>query len=104
VSLPIPDAEAILGNRLGNPVKGHRYVIGFATPSGKVLAIHREASETRVWFQPLAPTKIHGIHVMDRPSASLLDHDKRRQFIAKHRIHQGFTMSPLIHLTFPAPH
>lgn len=51
MTLKIADAEAILRSRLGEPAKPPTdYVIGFTTPSGKVLAIHREANETRVWF------------------------------------------------------
>jgi hypothetical protein len=56
VTLQIANAEAVLRSRLGDPVKSPtEYVIGFKTPTGKVLAVHREANETRVWFQPPAP-------------------------------------------------
>lgn len=56
MTLGIPEAEAILRSRFGEPAKPPTdYVIGFGTPSGKVLAIHREATETRIWFQSPAP-------------------------------------------------
>lgn len=38
------------------------------TLSGKVLAIHREANETRIWFQPPGPPHLDGVHLMDGPS------------------------------------
>jgi hypothetical protein len=69
MTLAIPDAEAILRSRLGEPAKSPTdYVVGFTTPSGKVLAIHREASQTRVWFQPPEPPKLEGVRLMDSPS------------------------------------
>ncbi|MCP5365987.1 MAG: hypothetical protein H6907_17680 [Hyphomicrobiales bacterium] len=69
MTLAIQDAEAVLRARLGEPAKPPTdYVIGFLTPAGKVLAIHREASETRIWFQPPAPPDLDGIVFMDSPS------------------------------------
>lgn len=69
MTLAIADAEAILRSRLGEPVKPPTdYVVGFSTPSGKVLAIHREATETRIWFQPPAPPNFEGVHLMDAAS------------------------------------
>ncbi|MGK7062321.1 hypothetical protein AB4853_38205 [Bradyrhizobium sp. 1050_B9_N1_2] len=63
------DAEATLRSRLGKPAKPPTdYVIGFSTPTGKVLALHREASETRIWFEPPAPPKLDGVRLMDNPS------------------------------------
>jgi hypothetical protein len=65
MTLAIADAEAILRSRLGEPAKPPTdYVVGFTTPSGKVLAIHREASETRVWFQAPRPPNLAGVHLM----------------------------------------
>lgn len=69
MTLAIADAEAILRSRLGEPAKPPTdYVVGFATPSGKVLAIHREANETRIWFQPPAPPNLDGVSLMDSAS------------------------------------
>jgi hypothetical protein len=69
MTLAIADAEAILRLRLGEPAKPPTdYVVGFKTPSGKVLAIHREASETRIWFQPPAPSDLDGVHLLDAAS------------------------------------
>jgi hypothetical protein len=69
MTLAIADAEAILRSRLGESAKPPTdYVVGFTTPSGKVLAIHREANETRIWFQPPEPPKLDGVRIMDSPS------------------------------------
>lgn len=69
MTLRILEAESILRSRLGDPVKPPtNYVIGFKTASGKVLAIHREASETRIWFQGPQPPHIDGVSVLARPS------------------------------------
>jgi hypothetical protein len=69
MTLAITDAEAILRSRLGEPAKPSTdYVVGFTTPSGKVLAIHREANETRIWFQPPAPPNLNGVRLMDSAS------------------------------------
>jgi hypothetical protein len=69
MTLAIADAEAILRSRLGEPAKPPTdYVVGFTTPSGKVLAIHREASETRVWFEAPKPPDFDGVRLMTAPS------------------------------------
>jgi hypothetical protein len=69
MTLAIADAEAILRSRLGEPAKPPTdYVVGFTTPSGKVLAIHREPTETRIWFQPPAPPNLDGVRLMDSAS------------------------------------
>lgn len=69
MTLAIAEAEAILRARLGEPIKSPTdYVIGFATPSGKTLAIHRQASETRIWFQPPGPPLFEGVRTMEQPS------------------------------------
>ncbi len=69
MTLAISEAESILGTRLGPPAKpATQYVIGFRTPSGKVLAIDRRAAETRVWFEPPEPPDIDGVQLMERPS------------------------------------
>ena len=64
MSVPIPTAESILRARLGEPGKEVKYVLGFTTATGKVLALHRTASETRLWFLPPAPPKIDGVVLM----------------------------------------
>lgn len=49
IVLNVAQAEAILRSKFGEPAKPPTdYVIGFKTLSGKVLAIHREATETRI--------------------------------------------------------
>jgi hypothetical protein len=69
MTLGIADAETILRSRLGEPAKlPTDYVVGFTAPSGKVLAIHREATETRIWFQPPAPPNLDGVRLMDTAS------------------------------------
>lgn len=69
MTLQIANAEAVLRSRLGDPVKSPtEYVIGFKTPTGKVLAVHREANETRVWFQPPAPPALEGVQLMKSAS------------------------------------
>ena len=56
MSLPVAVAEQILRGRFGEPAKPPtQYVIGFKTSVGRVLALHREAGETRIWFEPPAP-------------------------------------------------
>jgi hypothetical protein len=56
MTLTVAEAEAILRSRFGEPANPLTdYAVGFRTPSGKVLAVHREASETLIWFQPPAP-------------------------------------------------
>ncbi|NEI73379.1 hypothetical protein GR212_27885 [Rhizobium lusitanum] len=64
MSVQIPTAERILRTRLGEPGKEVTYVLGFTTATGKVLALHRTASETRLWFLPPAPPKIDGVVLM----------------------------------------
>lgn len=65
MTLPIAIAEQILRKRFGEPAKTPtQYVIGFRTSSGRVLGLHREASETRIWFQPPAPPALAGIVLM----------------------------------------
>ncbi|WP_019196478.1 hypothetical protein [Afipia birgiae] len=69
MTLAIAEAEAILRSRLGEPAKPPTdYVVGFKTLSDKVLAIHREANETRLWFQPPAPPNLDGVRPMAGPS------------------------------------
>lgn len=69
MTLAIADAEAILQLRLGEPAKPPTdYVVGFKTPAGKVLAIHREATKTRIWFQPPAPPTFDGVRLLDSAS------------------------------------
>lgn len=69
MTLAIADAEAILRLRLGQPAKPPTdYVLGFKTPAGRILAIHREATKTRIWFEPPAPPPLDGVHLMDAAS------------------------------------
>lgn len=69
MTLAIAEAETILRTRLGEPAKPPTdYIVGFKTPSGKVLAIHREANETRIWFQPPSPPNLDGVRLMDAVS------------------------------------
>lgn len=69
MTLAIADAETILYSRLGGTAKPPTdYVVGFTTPSGKLLAIHREANETRIWFQPPEPPKFDGVRLIDSAS------------------------------------
>lgn len=43
MTLAIAEAESILRARLGEPAKTPtNYIVGFLTPSGKPLAIHRD--------------------------------------------------------------
>ena len=70
MTLAIAEAESILRARLGEPAKTPtNYIVGYLTPSGKPLAIHREASETRIWFEPPAPPKLDGLRLMDGASS-----------------------------------
>lgn len=59
------DAERVLRARYGEPAKAPTdYVIGFRTPAGRVLAIHRTIQETRIWFQPPEPPQMGGITLL----------------------------------------
>ncbi|MEH2679200.1 hypothetical protein GFM11_17980 [Rhizobium leguminosarum bv. viciae] len=65
MSVPVGTAEQILRRRYGEPVKAETdYVIGFRTSSGRVLALHRAASETRLWFLPPAPVDMEGVRLI----------------------------------------
>lgn len=65
MSVPITTTETILRARFGAPAKAPTdYVIGFKTPSGRVLAIHRTNSELSVWFQPPAPPEIDSVRLI----------------------------------------
>jgi hypothetical protein len=51
MSLSVAVAEQILRARFGEPAKPPtQYVVGFKTTVGRVLVLHREAGETRMWF------------------------------------------------------
>lgn len=65
MTLPIATAEKILRRRLGESVKEVKYVIGFKTSAGRVLALHRTLSETCIWFLPPAPTPIEGVKLIN---------------------------------------
>jgi hypothetical protein len=65
MSLPVAVAEKILLGRFGEPAKAPtQYVIGFKTSTGRIIALHREAGETRIWFQPPAPSRLEGVTLM----------------------------------------
>ncbi len=65
MTLKIADAESLLTARFGEPAKAPTdYVIGFRTRTGKMLAMHRQASETRIWFQPPTPPALDGVKVL----------------------------------------
>ncbi|HEV8036141.1 hypothetical protein [Yoonia sp.] len=65
MTLKTADAECLLSARLGEPAKAPTdYVIGFRTRTGKVLAMHRQASETRLWFQPPMPPAMDGVNLL----------------------------------------
>ena len=67
MSLHPSTAEGVLRARLAEPIKTHtQKVIGFKTAAGRILALHREAAETRVWFMPPAPPTIDGITLMPK--------------------------------------
>lgn len=87
MNLSILDAEAALRVRLGAPAKPPTdYVVGFSAPTGKVLDIHREANETRIWFQPPAPPKLEGVRLMDHApmlSASIDAQAARSSFASR---------------------
>lgn len=61
MTLPIPAAKAILRQRLGAPVKDVKYVYGFRTATGRVLALHPEQQETRLWYQPPEAPSLSGV-------------------------------------------
>jgi hypothetical protein len=65
MSLSVAVAEQILRARFGEPAKPPtQYVVGFKTTVGRVLALHGEAGETRMWFQPPAPPPLEGVTLM----------------------------------------
>lgn len=64
MTLPISTAKAILRQRLGIPVKDVKYVYGFKTPTGRVLALHADQKEARLWYQPPEAPKLNGVRHM----------------------------------------
>jgi hypothetical protein len=73
MTLPIAAAEQILRRRFGEPAKtSTQYVIGFKTSLGRVLALHREADETRVWFQPPTPPRLEGVTLMPNSAKTII--------------------------------
>ena len=63
------EAERLLISRFSEPAKMPTgKVIGFRTQIGKVLAIHREADETRIWFQPPVPPALDGVTLLANPN------------------------------------
>lgn len=74
MTLPIARAEQILRRRLGEPVKPPTgYVIGFKTHTGRVLALHREANGTRIWFLTPAPAVMDGVTLIPNAKNSNLN-------------------------------
>jgi hypothetical protein len=62
MSVPIATAERLLRARFGAPAKTPTdYIIGFKTPLGRVLALHRTNTELSIWFQPPAPPEMDGV-------------------------------------------
>lgn len=69
MTLAPSNAEKILLARYGQPAKeATDYVVGFQTPNDQVLALHRTAQETRIWFQPPRPPPMAGITLLDQPN------------------------------------
>jgi len=69
MTLSPKDAERALRARYGEPAKDPTdYVIGFRTPVGRVLAIHRKSQQTRIWFQPPEPPKMDGVTLLGEPN------------------------------------
>lgn len=67
-------AEQVLRNRFGAPAKtATAYVIGFKTPVGRVLALHRTLSETTLWFEPPAPPETDGVRLISDAKNSNLN-------------------------------
>lgn len=71
MTLPVLAAKAILRQRLGAPVKEVKYVVGFRTATGRVLALHPEQQETRLWYQPPEAPSLPGVRRI--PSAKNAD-------------------------------
>jgi hypothetical protein len=69
MTLAPAEAERLLPARYDAPAKDPTdYVIGFQTPDGKVLAIHRTLRETMIWFQPPAPPALDGVELDADPN------------------------------------
>lgn len=69
MTLPPKEAEQALLARYGEPAKEPTdYIMGFRTPVGRMLAIHRTTRETRIWFQPPAPPQLDGVTLLDDPN------------------------------------
>ncbi|SNT76802.1 hypothetical protein [Paracoccus seriniphilus] len=69
MTLAPKDAERLLYARYVEPAKSPtKYVVGFHTPTGKVLAIHRTVAETMVWFQPPEPPRLDGVDLQSEPN------------------------------------
>ena len=63
------EAEPILRSHFGEPVKAPtKYVIGFAAPGGKVIALDRQPKATRLWIRPPAPPSLDGVTPMRDPA------------------------------------
>ncbi|AJD41691.1 hypothetical protein C9413_32190 [Rhizobium sp. SEMIA 4085] len=74
MSVPTTTAEQILLARFGAPTKTPtEYVIGFKTPLGRVLALHRTLAELTLWFEPPAPPEMDGVRLIDYAKNSNLN-------------------------------
>ncbi|WP_426129707.1 hypothetical protein [Pararhizobium sp. PWRC1-1] len=63
--MSVPAAEQIVRARFGAPAKtATDYVIGFKTPAGRVLALHRTLAQTTLWFEPPAPPDMDGVRLI----------------------------------------
>jgi len=74
MTLPIAAATDILHAKFGAPVKAAtQYVVGFQTSNGKLLALDRQPTESRIWFQAPAPPPLAGVTLIDYAKNSNLN-------------------------------
>lgn len=65
MKLPTASAEKELLRRYGAPAKSPtKYVVGFTTMTGRVLALDKAAADARIWFQPPKPPSLAGVFLM----------------------------------------
>jgi hypothetical protein len=65
MTLKVKEAEVILKSRFVEPVKTPtKKIVGYATPKGRLLALHRELRDTRIWFQRPAPPPLDGVELL----------------------------------------
>lgn len=69
MTLSPKDAEVELIKRYLKPVKKlTKYVGGFRTAKGRLLAIHRTNLNTYIWFRPPAPPQLDGVTLLADPN------------------------------------